>query len=191
MKSDIIYVEKINGSNHDGCAWIGKCFYSKSGLSIYFDGKGFKREKNFSSNYYDLDTGEEYWISKVKKNGEDRHRFGKGIIQIDKNVIEEYLQIVKKEKLEKNKFSIVELNNIPAKEKATKIENEKSDYEDFNNSLRFKDVKTLTVTELESVIAYYNNFDLSDLYKKSRKGFKLHRQTLEIELKKRNNLKLV
>lgn len=125
MKSDIIYVEKTNGSNHDGEAWIGKCTYSKSGLSIYFDGKGFKRQKGFSSNYYDLDTGEDYWISKVKTNGQDRHKFGKGIIKIDKNVVEEYLQLLNQESLEKNKFQVVELNNIAPIEKANQIENEK------------------------------------------------------------------
>jgi len=188
MKSDIVYVEKVNGSSHDGEAWIGKCCYSKSGLSIYFDGKGFKREKNFSSNYYDLDTGEEYWISKVKKNGEDRHKFGKGIIQIDKNVVEEYLQIIQKEKLEKSKFTVVELNNIPAKEKATQIENEKLNHNELDEKLRFKDIKTLSIVELENFFSYYNDIELSDLYKKSRKGYKKQRDAIEEELEKRKNL---
>ena len=171
MKSDIVYVEKANGSNHDGEAWIGRCTYSKSGLSIYFDGKGFKRGKNFSSNYYDLDNGEEYWISKVKKNGEDRHKFGKGKIQIDKSIVEEYLQIVNKEVLEKNKFLIVELNNVPAKEKANQIENEILVEEEFNFDLRFKNSNDLSDLELDSLINHYENLDFPSLHKKARKAF--------------------
>lgn len=170
MKSDIIYIEKSNGSSHDGEAWIGKCFYSKSGSSVYFNGKVFKKGKSFSGNHFDIETGETYWISRVKKNGEDRHRFGKGIINIDNSIVTEYLKLIGEEKLQKNKFCLVELENIPNKEKATQIENEKYDVE-FDSDLRFKNLKDLTNLELESLIEYYEEVDFSGLYKKSRKEF--------------------
>jgi len=169
MKSDIVYVEKANGSNHDGEAWIGKCTYSKSGLSIYFDGRGFKRQKGFSSNYYDLDTGEYYWISKVKTNGEDRHEFGKGIIKIDKNIVEEYLQLIKQDLLEKSKFQVVELDNIPAKEKVNQIENEKLDEPEFDFDLRFRNSKDLSDSQIDGLIDYYENLDFQSIHKKARK----------------------
>jgi len=35
-------------------------------------------------NYYDLENRESYWISGVKKNGEDRHWAGGGKIKIEK-----------------------------------------------------------------------------------------------------------
>jgi hypothetical protein len=190
MKSDIIYVEKINGSSLDGEAWIGKCTYSKSGLSIYFNGKGFKRQKSFSSNYYDLDTGEDYWISKVKTNGEDGHKFGKVKINIDKSVVEEYLKLINQNTLEKNKFQIVELNNIPAKEKANQIENEKSENDDFDYTLRFKNQKSITKKELENLVCHYKDVEINGPYKKARKYLKKYLENIESELDRRKNSNL-
>ena len=184
MKSDIVYVERTNGSNHDGEAWIGKCFYSNSGLSIYFDGKGFKREKSHNSNYYDLDSGELYWISKVKKNGQDRHKFGKGLIYIDKSIVDEYLKIIGEENLPKSKFQIVELNNVPAKEKANEIENEIGESE-FDSDLRFKNPKDLSDSELKDLIQYYEDLDMPSMYKKNRKEFIKSLNILKKEIENR------
>ncbi|MDP2162327.1 MAG: hypothetical protein Q8K02_17740 [Flavobacterium sp.] len=190
MKSALVYVEKSTGSNHNGEAWIGTCFYSKSGLSIYFDGKVFKKESNPGSNYYDLETGEAYWISKVKKNGEDRHRFGKGMIQIDNDVVDSYLQLTGNAILEKNKFQIVALNNIPAKQKATEIENEKLESDNFDESLRFKNPKSITREELELLVSYYKEEDFSGSHKKARKFFKKYLEDIEFELERRKGLNL-
>ncbi len=190
MKSDIVYVEKANGSSHDGEAWIGKCTYSKSGLSIYFDGKGFKRQKSFSSNYYDLDTLEDYWISKVKTNGEDRHKFGKGIIKIDKDVVEEYLQLISQDALEKNKFEVVTLKNVPAKEKANQIENEKLEEQEFNFDLRFRNSKDLSDAQLDGLITYYENLDFQAVHKKIRKVWLKNLDDLRQEQMERKNLNL-
>jgi len=185
MKSDIIYIEKTNGSSHDGMAWIGKCFYSKSGLSIYFDGKVFKKGQSFSGNHFDIETGENYWISKVKKNGQDRHKFGTGIINIDQNVVDEYLKFIGEESLQKNKFQIVELDNSPAKELATEIENEKCD-PTFNYDLRLKNPKDLTESELTELMLYYKDLDLPEMHKKSRKLIKKQIENLNLEFVRRN-----
>ena len=40
--------------------------------------------------YFDVKTGEEYWISGPKKNGQDRHWAGSGPVEIDPDVAEEY-----------------------------------------------------------------------------------------------------
>src|SRR5690606_37904434 len=82
MKTELIYIEKETGANHNGLARIGKCFYSKSGQSVYFNGSVFKKCKGFSYNYFDIESGEGYWISGVKQDGSDRHKFGFGIIEI-------------------------------------------------------------------------------------------------------------
>ncbi|GGC85794.1 hypothetical protein GCM10011508_11330 [Flavobacterium lutivivi] len=186
VKSDIIYIEKSNGSSHDGEAWIGKCFYSKSGASVYFNGKVFKKGQSFSGNHFDIETGENYWISKVKKNGEDRHRFGKGKINIDQSIVNEYLAIIGEEKLQKNKFILVQLDNQPAKQKATEIENEKFEME-FNSDLRLKNLKDLTNNELKSLIEYYEGFDFPSMYKKSRKEVIEALKNAKIELEERQS----
>ena len=88
MKSEIVYVEIETGGNHDGKAWIGKCFFSKSGKTIYFNGNVYQKGgRGGAGNHYDIDSGEGFWISTVKKNGMDRHKFGKGIIEIDESVM--------------------------------------------------------------------------------------------------------
>lgn len=189
MKSDIVYVEIKTGTNHNGKAWIGKCFFSKSGQTIYFNGKVLQKGQGISSNYFDIENGNGYWISGVKKNGTDRHKFGKGIIEIDKSVIEEYLQIIGENELKKNKFQLVELNNIPAKEKATEILNEKYEAES-DNSIRFKKKPSdLTEIELKNLIDYYKEIDFTEMYKKNRKLYIEQLKELEIEKEKRDKQK--
>lgn len=125
MKSEIIYVELKSGYSDNGPAWIGKGFYSKSGQSIYFNNQLFKRGSGISGNYYDIETGDEYWISGVKKDGTDRHWAGNGKIMIDKSILSEYLQIINATELPKNKFEFTDLNNTPNKLLANEIENRK------------------------------------------------------------------
>ena len=132
MKTDIVYVEIENEANHDGKAWIGKCFFSKTKQTIYFNGNVYRKSKGFSSNYFDIESGNGFWISGVKKNGTDRHKFGKGLIEIDESIIEEYLKIINETELPKSKFKVVKLDNVPAKEKATEILNEKYE-DDYDN----------------------------------------------------------
>ena len=190
MKTEIVYVEIETGGNHDGKAWIGKCFFSKSGKTIYFNGNVYQKGgRGGAGNHYDIDSGEGFWISGVKKNGTDRHKFGKGIIEIDESIITEYLEIIGETELQKNKFKIVNLNNVPAKEKATEILNEKYDSE-FDISIRFKKKPSdLTENELENLIKYYNEIDLHEMYKKNRKLYIEQLKDLETEKEKRNKEK--
>jgi hypothetical protein len=73
MQTKIMYIELKTGYSDNGPAWIGRGAFSKSGKTIYFNNKGFKRYQGIFSNYRDIETGENYWISGVKKNGDDRH----------------------------------------------------------------------------------------------------------------------
>ncbi len=43
-----------------------------------------------SGNYVDIETGETYWISGVKKNGADRHWAGSGPILVEQEAVAEY-----------------------------------------------------------------------------------------------------
>ena len=74
--------------------------YAKKGIPYRFilgqkdsryQGKKFQKGgTDACANYHDADTGEGYWISGPKKNGQDRHRCGGGSVEIDEDVREEY-----------------------------------------------------------------------------------------------------
>jgi hypothetical protein len=90
-KSRIMYIEsKANGLT--GPARIGRVTFSKRGSTIYYQGRAFQSMKGagFKSNYYDIDTGDEYWISGPKKDGSDRLYEGSVPVEIDEDVREEY-----------------------------------------------------------------------------------------------------
>jgi len=87
-----MYVENKVASGDRGEARIGWVTFSKSGLSIYYRGKQFRRLKGggIRGNYFDTASGDEYWISGVKKSGTNRHRTGGGEVEIDDDARDEY-----------------------------------------------------------------------------------------------------
>ena len=89
LKPRIMYIEcKSDGLS--GHARIGRVSFSKSGKTIYYGGREFGKLSGggFKSNYFDVETREEYWISGCKKRGGDR--LYPGLIEIDDDVREEY-----------------------------------------------------------------------------------------------------
>ncbi|MHA4812553.1 hypothetical protein ACX0G9_30955 [Flavitalea flava] len=124
MKPRLMYVELKTGFNDDGPAWIGKAFFSKTGKTIYFNGKAFQGGR-IGGNHHEVESRDIYWISGIKKDGSDRHWAGSGKIKIDKSVVLEYLAITREQVLLKSKFEIVELDNNPPKEAMTEIANRK------------------------------------------------------------------
>jgi len=104
MNNEIIYVELATGYNHTGAAWIGRAAYSKSGATVYFNGQAFRSAKGggLAANYYEIISGDEYWISGIKKNNEDRHWAGGGKILIDEDAVPQYLELCGLLKLPKN-----------------------------------------------------------------------------------------
>jgi hypothetical protein len=170
MKAELIYIELKTGYSDNGPAWIGNGFYNRTRKTVYFDGRVFSRSQGISGNHIDLETGEEYWISGVKKNGTDRHWAGSGAIQIDKSVVDDYLTLRGLTGLTKGKYEIVVLDNEPAKETSKELENLKSN-DGFDDSLRFKEISDLTETEINELIEYYDNLDLTSVHKKARKGY--------------------
>lgn len=96
MQRRVMYVELKSGCNDSGPASISWVTFSKSGHSIYYRGWRLERLKGggISGNYFDVDSGHEYWVSGVKKNRQDRHWAGSGSVPIDADAAEEYRQIV-------------------------------------------------------------------------------------------------
>jgi hypothetical protein len=100
-----MYIELKSGYGDFGPARIGRVTFSKSGLSVYYKGKLFQRLKGSGvsgGNYFDAETGEEYWISGPKQFSPDRHWAGGGLVHIDQDVSEEYWKDVRKCDLPKN-----------------------------------------------------------------------------------------
>ncbi len=93
----MMYIERKSG-NDSGPARIGRVTFSKTGRTIYYNGMSFQscKGQGIGANYFEIDTGDEYWISGPKKNGQDRHWAGSGPIEIDEDVIDEYWRDVRR-----------------------------------------------------------------------------------------------
>lgn len=111
-RNDIIYGELKSGYADNGPAWIGRASYSDSGRTIYFNGHAFQsaKGKGIGANYIDIETGDEYWISGVKKNQQDRHWAGGGVVQIDQEVVDDYLALIGMTELDPKSFEVVSLD---------------------------------------------------------------------------------
>jgi hypothetical protein len=92
MKARVMYVELKVVGDDTGAARIGRVSFSKTGRTIYYAGKTLRRAAGISGNYVDVDTGDEYWVSGCKKDGQDRHRFARQRepVEIDEDVRDEY-----------------------------------------------------------------------------------------------------
>lgn len=103
-----MYIELKTGYQDNGPAWIGRATFSKSGQTVYFNGKALKRMGGggVEGNHCDSETDDEYWVSGVKKDGTDRHWAGSGKIMIDARVVDEYLALVGKDKLNMSRFEL-------------------------------------------------------------------------------------
>jgi|SRR5215468_4605827 len=96
-RTKIMYIERKAG-NLTGAARIGRVTYSKTGATIYYRGKAFRRLKGagFKANYYEVETGEEYWISGPRRDGDDALYNTNIRTAIDDDVREEYWSRIRK-----------------------------------------------------------------------------------------------
>ncbi|MCB1049518.1 MAG: hypothetical protein H6510_12485 [Acidobacteria bacterium] len=105
----LYYIELKTGQADRGPAWITRPQFSRERKTLYFANKALIRNKGgIQGNYVDKESGEEYWVSGVKKNGKDRHWAGGGPIQIDATVVADYLALRHLDQLPKQ-FHIVTL----------------------------------------------------------------------------------
>ena len=98
---------------------------SRSGATLYFNDHAFQHCRGAAGNYVDIETGEIYWISGVKKNGEDRHWAGHGKISIDRKVVPEYCAITGQCELDPQKYEIVDVDDCFPVERVMRLQNEK------------------------------------------------------------------
>jgi hypothetical protein len=92
LKTRIMYIENKSASLN-GAARIGRVKFSKTGKSISYAERTFQSLKGggFKANYFDVDTGEKFWISGPRKDGKDRlYPDSSSPVEIDPEVWEEY-----------------------------------------------------------------------------------------------------
>jgi hypothetical protein len=89
----IMYIEEKPGLA--GHARIGRVTFSATRKTIYFAGRKLQSLKGsgYKANYFNVDTGLEYWISNCKQDGNDT--LYPGIIEIDEDAREEYWKTIR------------------------------------------------------------------------------------------------
>jgi hypothetical protein len=69
--------------------------------------KGQRREAS-GGNYVDMETGESFWVSGVKKNGEDRHWAGSGKVLIEAVALPDYLKVIGAKTLDRSRCEVTD-----------------------------------------------------------------------------------
>ncbi len=105
------YIELKSGHSDNGPAWIAYVTQSRSGRTVYFNGRGLmklkgQRRGESGGNYIDMETGESFWVSGVKKNGQDRHWAGSGKVLIEAAAVSGYLGTIKAKTLDTSRCEI-------------------------------------------------------------------------------------
>jgi hypothetical protein len=86
-----MYIEDKSGPDGlVGQGRIGLVTFTKTGKSIHYNDRLFLslKGRGFKANYQDAETGDQFWISGCKKDGQDT-LYG-GIVEIDENIREQY-----------------------------------------------------------------------------------------------------
>lgn len=90
--SRIMYIEN-KSQGLVGPARIGRVYFSRTGCTLYYGEQVFQSLKGagFKANYYEINTGEHYWISGPRKDGNDRLYGGCEGVEVDADVQQDYL----------------------------------------------------------------------------------------------------
>lgn len=91
----LVYIE-YKGDGIAGPARIGWVTFSKSGRSVDYQGRRFRslKGRGFKSNFADVETGEQFWISGCHADGKDA--LYSTIVEIDEDAREKYWTEIRK-----------------------------------------------------------------------------------------------
>lgn len=148
MQPQLRYIELKTGHAHNGPAWIARVEFSKSGKTVYFNGKALKG--NAHGICFDIESGEEYWISGLKKRGSNRHVFGNGKVMVDREAVPEILEFYEVTALDPKQFVVVDLVKTD-KKKFAAVEN--TTLEETDNEENYSALESYDIEELEAHIA--------------------------------------
>lgn len=114
MTGELKYIELKSGYSDDGPAWIGYVRSSKSGRTVYFNDGAYQPLRGGRGSYFDVESGEEYWISGIKKRGSNRHPCGRGKIVVDRRAVGELLAIKGWSELPPDLYEVADIeDNFP------------------------------------------------------------------------------
>ncbi|MGN0194701.1 MAG: mannose-1-phosphate guanylyltransferase [Pseudoramibacter sp.] len=99
LNRKLMYIELKTGYSDDGPAWIGYVKTSKTGKTLYFNDHAFQKQTDYNANYIDIESGDAYWITGVKKYESNRHWDGHDVIQIDKRAVNDFLKLIGESRL--------------------------------------------------------------------------------------------
>jgi hypothetical protein len=90
-KTRIMYIER-KAESLNGPARIGRVTFSKTGQTVEYRGQKFQKAKDgYKWNHFDIETGDHYWISGPREDGQDRLYLRSSLpVEIDEDVREEY-----------------------------------------------------------------------------------------------------
>lgn len=93
----VMWIEHKTGDGLIGSARIGWVKVSDHGKRLDYGRQAFRslRGQGFKSNYYDIETHDEYWISGCHKDGGDT--LYSTTVEIDKDALEEYWVNIRKQ----------------------------------------------------------------------------------------------
>lgn len=122
------YIELKSGCSDNGPAWIAYVEQSKSGRTLYFDDRGLmklkgQRRGDSGGNYIDMETGESFWVSGVKMNGEDRHWAGSGKVLVEATAVTEYLTTIKAKNLDTSRCEVTNSSRQTDIERLSRLAN--------------------------------------------------------------------
>lgn len=123
--NNLMYIELKTGYSDDGPAWIGYVKTSKSKKTIYFNDHAFQKNIGNYANYIDIENGDKYWISGLKKEESNRHWAGHGKIMIDRRAVNEYLFLIGEKELPLNLFEVVDIEDRFPVKRVKELLNEK------------------------------------------------------------------
>lgn len=92
----VMYIENKDAMIDDYAAHIGWVSFSKTGKTVYYQDKMLSRIKGggVSGNHIDETTGDEYWVSGIKKRGSNTHWAESTSVKVDDDAKDEYLRII-------------------------------------------------------------------------------------------------
>lgn len=90
MKPRVMFIE-CKSSGPSGPRRIGRVTFSKTGRTVYYNGREFRSlsGRGYKANFFDVESGDHYWISGPHRDGRDSLYAG-AVIAIDDDVREEY-----------------------------------------------------------------------------------------------------
>jgi len=94
MRRRVMYVENKDGLIDGVQGRIGWVSFSKTGQSVYYRGRTLHKGSGIRGNFRDVETGEEYWVSGLKRRGSNAHPVEWGVsIEVDPDALDEYRAI--------------------------------------------------------------------------------------------------